>query len=509
MSDCNQCNNSTEPDNSVESSCYATVSQDQGQCVPSSSDLTSPAEESCSPRQISVSTDGADATPFTDARETSSMTLIGRIGKNIAKFVGSGFLQIEDGEAKLVSYIPLKIRELYHRWVIPSPGQSPVIGESKPAPYTVVADDTGKSFAVKGLAGEDCVWVWDYQKKGWVTKPLTDFPLTTRSAFQKVSGIELVGFTPPSEKCYDSPREMKALLGEGVVHLNNETAQYPDEACCDDPGCDGCDAHKFHSVAGVTPWPDSNDEEKQFLYAWQFGVGPVWVDKPDASSGPTGPTGPQGPQGIQGIAGPTGPAGPAGATGATGAAGATGPQGEPGNVGDITVNETTVLFDRSSIVHADLTGGQNVNAEGVDLNFAVSSREEVDWTHTGGSATFLLDGTSYSYVEVCFNVVWDIGSPAGDAPVLPVFDLYKNGVIVASASSRSGLTLDDIGQNSVEGSSSLVFRDVGPLVAGTSYKIRCRQGNDNTAPVTGLTGYFSAKAVARVAAITGFTLTTP
>ena len=508
MSDCKQCGGSSAPDNSVESDCYARI--DQADCTPSAADLVTPAEESCAPQSISTTTEGGDASAFTDARETASMTLLGRIGKKLAKFVGSGFIQVEDGEAKLVSFIPLRIKELFHRWVIPSPGQTPVLGSSKPAPFTVIADSTGKCYAVKGLAGEDCVWVWDYKEQAWITKPLTDFPLTTRGAFEKVDGIELTGFAPPNAKCYENPREMKALKGDGLVFLTDKIVEVPDGVCCEDENCGcGCDAYKRQSVASVTAWPDSNDPEKKFSLIWQFGIGPAWIDYEVPGTGPQGPQGPQGEQGIQGIQGIQGPKGDTGATGAQGPQGDPGPQGEPAEIGDIVVNLTTVNVDRSAIVYSELTGGQNVNAAGVDINFAAAAVAETDWAHVGGAAPFVLDGTDYDYVEIEANIAWDLGGPGGGNPVNPIFDLYKNGVLVASATARHGTTLDDATQNTEEGSALLRFRDTGALAAGTSYKIRCRQGNDNTAAVTGATGFFSAKAVARVAAVTGVELSTP
>ena len=182
--ECSPCSSSPAPDNSVESKCFITVDEDQGGCVPTANDLVSDAEQTCKPHQISTTTEGGDASSFTNARETNGMTLLGRIGKKLSQFVGSGYIQVEAGEAKLVSFIPLRIRELYHRWVIPAPGQRPVRGESKPAAFTVIADTTGKCYAVKGLSGEDGVWVWDYKLQAWVVKPLTDFPLTTRGSFE-------------------------------------------------------------------------------------------------------------------------------------------------------------------------------------------------------------------------------------------------------------------------------------------------------------------------------------
>lgn len=509
MSDCQKCNDGTPvPDNSLESDCYARI--DQTDCTPAATDLVSPAEETCQPQSISTTTEGGNASAFTNARESASMTLLGRIGKKLAKFVGSGFIQVEDGEAKLVSFIPLRIKELFHRWVIPSPGQSPVLGASKPAPFTVIADSTGKCYAVKGLAGEDGVWVWSYEQQAWVVKPLTDFPLTTRGAFEKVDGIELTGFTPPNSKCFEAPREMKALKGEGIVFLTDKLVEVPDGACCDDENCGcGCDSYKRQSIASVTSFPDSNDPEKLFTLAWQYGIGPVWVDYVASGEGEQGPQGPQGEQGIQGIQGIQGPQGEKGDQGDQGPQGDPGPQGEPGDIGDIVVTPTTVNVETSNIVHAELTGAQNINAAGVDLNFQVATRDETDWTHAGGTPTFLLNGVGYDHVEIRANITWDKGGVGGGNPFNPILDLYKDGALVASASAMHGMTLDDAGQNTEKGSALIAFLDTGALVNGTSYKVRVRNGNDNTVSVNGASGFFSAKAVKRVAVVTEVALSTP
>lgn len=505
--DCKSCGDSAAPNNSVESESYARL--DQANCTPTSVDLVGSGDESCKPTEISTSTEGGDATAFTDSRETDRMTLLGRIGKRLARFVGSGFLQVENGEARLVPFIPLRIQQLFHRWVIPAPGQDPVLGASKPAPYTVIADSTGKCYAVKGLSGEDCVWVWDYKSQAWVTKPLTDFPLVTRGALEKVDNIELTGFLPPNSKCYENPRELKALAGDGVVFLTKKIVEVPDGVCCEDDDCGcGCDPHKVQSVASSVDWPDSNDPEKQYILAWQYGIGPVWVDKPGTASGEKGDKGDKGDQGIQGIQGIQGVKGDQGDQGDKGDQGDPGPQGEAAVIGDIVVTPTTIDVDKSSLVHSELTGGQNVNAAGADLNFATASTVETGWSHIGGTSLFSVSDT-YDYVEITANILYEEGTPATNSPTHPIFDLYKSGALVASATAQQGYTLDDSTGDTVKSSALLQFRDSGSIVPGVSYKIRVRQGNSNTSSLTGVAGFFQAKAVTRVSVLTDVALSSP
>jgi hypothetical protein len=408
-----------------------------------------------------------------------------------------------------VSSIPLKIRQLYHRYVIPFPGQAAVLGEAKPAPYMVISDHEGNTFAIKGLVGEDCLIVWDYLKKAFITKPVTDFPVKVKGALRKLDRIELVGFTPPSLQCYDVAREMVALQGEGVVFITNESAEYPDSACCEGE-CDecACDSNKVKAVASVVPFPDDSTT-KQYLLAWQFGVGAVFIEKPAASSGEKGDKGDKGDQGVQGIPGVKGDKGDEGEKGDKGDKGDTGAQGEPADIGDIIVSLTTAQVDRSSLVSAALTPSQDINANGVDINFEAASLLESAWTHAAGAPTFIVGSSDYSHVEITANIVYEKSSGGGHAPVHPILDLYKNGALIASATCQSGLILDDSSTSTIKGSNSIRFIDTGSISAGTSYKLRCRRGNTTTTPVTGLAGFFTAKAVARVDAATAVTLTSP
>jgi len=501
--ECDPCSTPTPADNSVESKCLATIEQDQGSCVPSSSCLVQPSEESCMPHQISTTTDGSSQPWMTDARETTRLTLLGRVGKRLHKFVGSGFLQVEDGEAKLVSFIPLKIKELYHRYVIPSPGSVAVIGAAKPVDYLVVADNTGKTYGIKGLSGEDCFILWDYVTKKFLTRPITDFPIATKGALLKCSGIELVGFLPPSPTDASESRRVKALKGEGVVFMTNVPQSYP-PCLSEDERC----AYETSAVARVVPYPDDSSG-KEYLLAWKFGVGPVYVEKPSSLDGAKGDKGDTGHQGVQGINGVKGDKGDAGSQGDTGPKGTTGASGEAGNIGDVIVSTAKVTVDISSLVTSNITSAQNVNpAVTTDLNFGAATTSESDWTHISNTSNFILGSGDYVFVEITANIVY-ANATSDNNTKHPVFDLYKNGSLIQSAGAYEGLITNDTNKNSILASGKIVFRDSGPIPAGTSYKIRCRAGNDNDAPVIGLDGYFQAKAVKRVQVVTNVTLTTP
>lgn len=501
--DCNPCKSNATPDNSVESKCFATVEQDQGSCVPTSTDLVTPSEESCKPHQISTTTDGSSQPWMTDARETTKLTLLGRVGQRLAKFVGSGFLQIKDGEAQLVSFIPLKVIELYHRYIIPSPGKAAVIGAAKPVAYLVVADETGKTYGIKGLAGEDCFLVWDYVTKKFLTKPITDFPIATRGALSKQSGIELTGFLPPSPSDASASRSVRALQGEGIVYMTNVEQEIP-EGLTEDEAC----AYRIASLANTVPYPDDSSE-KRYLVAWQYGVGLAYVEQPDAASGEKGEKGDKGDQGVQGLQGVQGGQGDKGDQGVKGDKGDTGGVGPAGDVGDITVNLTKTTVDSSSVVHAPLSAAQNVNPElATSLDFAATTTEEADWTHINDSPSFLLGSSDYDYVEITANIIY-ANITADDDAKHPVFELYKNGSLIQSAGAFEGIIVNDVNKNSKLSGGKIVFRDSGTVLAGTTYSVKCRAGNDNLEQVIGLDGFFQAKAVKRVDAVVNVTLTTP
>ena len=501
---CSQCDSATTPSNASESSCFVTVAQDQADgCLPTA-EVPSTAEESCQPAAISVTTAGGDASAFTNQTEVSEMTLLGRVGNKLAKLVGSGFLVIEDGVAKLRSYIPLKITELFHKYVIPAPGGAAVVGEAKPHPYIIIADSSGKSYGVKGLVGEDCIELWDYETQMWTVKPVTDFPVTMKGFIPKVDEIELIGFQPPSEACYQKAREAMALKGEGIVFLTEKEQTYPDGVCCDDNDCCECDSAKVASVASVVPYPD--DADNQYILTWQFGVGPAFIQMPALAQGPQGEQGVQGNQGVQGVQGPQGEQGVQGPQGPQGDQGVQGPAGNDAVIGSIVVTPTLVDVDASSIVSAPLTPAQNINAAGADINFDASTRSEVDWTHASGAPTFSLDGTDYDHVEITCNIIYEESTPGGGNPIHPILDLYKDGLLVASATSQNGHILDDAGQDTVKGSNTVRFVDTGALGVGSSWKVHCRQGNNNAGALTGVAGFFTAKAVKRVAAVTEIAL---
>ena len=166
-------------------------------------------------------------------------------------------------------------------------------------------------------------------------------------------------------------------------------------------------------------------------------------------------------------------------------------------------------MDAADFVQASLTSGQDVNDNGVDINFGATVREEGDWSHVTGTPDFVLSSADYDHVEITANIQFDYGNAGGDTPVLPVLELYKSGVLVSGATSKHGFVADDAGQNSEVGSNTITYTDLGTIGAGVAYKVRCQRGNDNTDAVDGISGSFTLKAVKRIDVVTSLSLSAP
>lgn len=192
---------------------------------------------------------------FTDARCAApgeGLTLLARIGQNLARFTGSGFLQFVDGKAYLVSSTILVLRNLWHQTWTKNGGSVPVVGDPNPFPYGVVADKNGNLFGIRGFETRNSLHVWSYQRKRWETISPDEFPLEVSRRIFQSDAIELVGFDPVS--VLNSPkvvRALKALSGTGIVYLQREAAGA-------DPtpeGCEPCPDAQFSHVARVLEFP--------------------------------------------------------------------------------------------------------------------------------------------------------------------------------------------------------------------------------------------------------------
>jgi hypothetical protein len=192
---------------------------------------------------------------LTDARcaqDGEGVTLLGRMENILAKFIGNGFLQIKDGKAYVVSWVPLTVRQLWHRYWKPGTSSFPILGDPHPFPYGVVASSTGDLYGIQGYAGKDSLHVWSHERKQWETISPDQFPQEVSRQIVQSFGIELTGYDPvPIDGAPENVRVLKALSGEGLVFLE----KVPVPAAAVPPECEPCPDNGFAYVAKVLDFP--------------------------------------------------------------------------------------------------------------------------------------------------------------------------------------------------------------------------------------------------------------
>lgn len=273
------------------------------------------AQEQCvNPKAEKVSgTDGKEL-DFTwkNAVEVKCAVLLAICGNKLAKLTGEGALWLEKGKVCARKDIPLKISKLWHKWYLPTPNSSPLMGQPMPFPYLVVSDLVGNGFGIKGLADEDSVTVWDFEEQHFYQKPLTDFPPCVRRKLAYSNRLELMGVEPLGVS--DDPsllRCLKRIDGQGILVLKQEQTA-PSEVCeCGDCEIDdtGCVVPDVTSVAQFVPNPTGETVSGcPWLLGFNSSGEHQWIDPSsiDCIKGEKGEKGDQGIQGTQGTQGEQG-----------------------------------------------------------------------------------------------------------------------------------------------------------------------------------------------------------
>ena len=188
---------------------------------------------------------------WTDACPTNGITLLGRIGNRLAKFCGSGFLRVVDGQTFLVEHIPLVVRQFWHEWF--KDGVVSRLGRPKTAPYLVVSNENGEAFLVKGIAGKRTHLLSDSTTQQWVPTPTDQVPIEVSRHLPAQDELELVGFIPNAViGSQAAVRDLKRLSGLGIVYLERQvTAPVPTPE-----GCPECEVDSFTYVAKVLTFPE-------------------------------------------------------------------------------------------------------------------------------------------------------------------------------------------------------------------------------------------------------------
>lgn len=204
-----------------------------------------------------------DGTWLSPECQNENVTLLGRVGRTLTRFTGTGFLQLVNGKASIVKNLKLQVTQLFHTWW--KPGSIPILGDPKPYPLELVADRLGTIYGIKGYETADSVKVWDYQKKEWAVRNIADFPILIRRVLPRTTSeggfIELVGFAPAFEGNDPlTPRPLAALGGNGLVILT-EIDTIPSECACE--GCEPVAAKA--SVATTIAPPEFDPEYTSYL----------------------------------------------------------------------------------------------------------------------------------------------------------------------------------------------------------------------------------------------------
>jgi hypothetical protein len=289
-------------------------------------------------------------TTWTNAVQADSMTLLGRFGRKLAKLKGEGWLWAQNGVVFLRQPV-ISVKNLWARWIRPTPKSLPVPGDPDPINYIAVSDGDGNVYGLPGKREFDSTLVWDKTAKKWEVRSVASQPICVEEIIPEENGLELVGFAPlPVDGPTDTERCLKRLCGPPGILIGVEE---PAPGNC--TNCEGDEEVCATLVVHTLPNPPAdglgyslvNDPTTGLGYiasaaaAGTIGpagpagpVGPRGLDGTPGQPGQPGPPGSQGPAGPQGIPGPAGgPQGPQGIPGTPGATGATGLQGPAGPTG--------------------------------------------------------------------------------------------------------------------------------------------------------------------------------
>lgn len=254
------------------------------------------------------STDGKQLDySWLDAKESKFATLLARCGNRLVQLTGEGVLWLEKGKVSVRRDVPLKVSRLWHKWFIPTPTSTPILGQPMPIPHMVVADVDGNAHAIQGLSDEDSVPMWKHESQMFEQRGVSNFPVCTREKLPSSNRLELVGFDPLNETENEAAlRKLKRIDGEGIIVFKKQ-ATAPSEMC----DCDSCNVSgqvaDTTTVAEFIPNPITPTATGA---PWLLGYDPVTHTHRyyDASVLPDlkGDEGEQGDQGEQGLTGDRG-----------------------------------------------------------------------------------------------------------------------------------------------------------------------------------------------------------
>ena len=240
-----------------------------------------------------------------DATPVTKMTLLGRVGRFLAKLTGEGVLWLDkNGEVSIKKFLPFRTSHLWHKWYKPTANSAPIIGNPMNYPYKVITDLDGNPFTIMGLPNEDSIEVYNHETQEYEQRPITDFPVcVSEKLTPSNTNFELVGFEALSESdSTDLRRCLKRISGEGMICLKRVPTA-PTQIC----DCDSCEATGEESsettVVEFIPYPTTDcADDSPFILTYTPGSCPSWqqATQIDSLKGDTGDAGADGQDGAAG-----------------------------------------------------------------------------------------------------------------------------------------------------------------------------------------------------------------
>jgi hypothetical protein len=202
------------------------------------------------------------------ACHTKDITILARVGDRLARFVGSGFLQLVNGKFSVVQSLALRSNTLWHRWWKPTAASRPILGEPLPYPHMVVGDVDGNLHNIKGPDTEDAIPHWNSTTKEFTNKPISEIPLCQKGLLPRASALELTGYAAiPEGGSATSVRCLSTLQGSGFL--------FADPIPTVDTDCECASTPSLASVVATLPFPDG---EGPFTLKYSLAEGPYWQE---------------------------------------------------------------------------------------------------------------------------------------------------------------------------------------------------------------------------------------
>ena len=224
-------------------------------------------EPQCEPSTTSEGTT-LPSTWLDSVPASTGLTILARVGDKLARFAGSGFLQLVDGRFKVVQSLQIQLSTIWHRWWKPTSAARPILGEPLEYPYLVIASGDGSPHVIKGPSEESAIPYWNATTGTWSNKPLSEIDICRKGLLPRSNSIELVGYAPiPAGGDPASVRCLASLSGGGILFAE-PTPSIASECSCGDPP-------DLASPVTTLSFPDGEG-----LYTLKFSKedGPYWSE---------------------------------------------------------------------------------------------------------------------------------------------------------------------------------------------------------------------------------------